>query len=141
MLRRRLLLVPLVLAWAGGAHGESTGIANIEIEHPWAKPSVSEAAAMFMGLRNDGPRADRLIGGSTAIAEKVILRELDGSPLEYMDLLPRRPVLLRPGRRYIALRGLKRLLAIDDTFRMTLRFAEAGSVEITVKVEEGPEEG
>jgi periplasmic copper chaperone A len=140
MLRRRLLLVPLI-AWTGSARGESTSIAGIEIDHPWAEPSVSEAAAMFVGLRNNGPRADRLTGGTTAIAEKVILRELDGSALEYFDLLPRRPVLLRPGRRYIALRGLRRLLAIDDTFRMTLRFAEAGSVEVTVKVEEGPEDG
>ena len=140
MHRRHLLLAPLTLAWAASARGQSR-IAGIEITHPWAKPSVSEAAALFMGLRNSGPRADRLVAGRTAIAEQVIFRELDGSPLEYFDVLPRRPVLLRPGRRYIALRGLKRLLAIDDTFRMTLRFAEAGSIEITVQVEEGPEEG
>jgi copper(I)-binding protein len=138
MNRRLLLLAPLTLVLGRAARAATFTIGGIAIGDPWAKPSVSEAAAMFMALRNDGPRADRLVAGTTPIAESVILRELDGSALEYFDLPPRRPVLLRPGRRYIALRGLRRLLAIDDSFPMTLRFAEAGSIEITVTVEEGP---
>ncbi len=95
---------------------------------------------MSLALRNDGPREDRLIGGTTAIAERVILREFDGSPLDYYELLPRRPILLRPGRRYIALRGLKRLLAVDDMFPLTLHFAEAGKLDIMVRVAEGLDE-
>ncbi len=95
---------------------------------------------MFLKIQNAGPRADRLVGGATPIAERVILREFEGSPLDYIDILPRRPVSLRPGRRYIALRGLKRLLSIDDSFPLTLFFAEAGRLDVTVTVEEGPED-
>jgi hypothetical protein len=138
--RRRILLVPFALALTGAADARSFTRGAITVEHPWAKPSVTEAAAMFLRLRNDGPRADRLLGGMTPIAERVILREFDGSPLEYIDLLPRRPVSLRPGRRYIALRGLKRLLAIDDSFRLTLAFAATGPIDLTVTVEQGPED-
>ena len=140
MHRRQLLLAPLSLALVRAADAASFILGPIAVDHPWAKPSVTEAAAMFVRLANAGPRADRLIGGSTPVAERIILRELDGSPLEYIDVLPRRPVSLRPGRRYIALRGLKRLLAIDDSFPMTLIFAEAGPLEVTVTVEEGEEE-
>ena len=137
MNRRHLLLATLSLA-AGPARAGGRGA--IVVEAPWAKPSVTEAAAVFMILRNDGGRADRLVGGATPVAERVILREYDGSPLEFYELLPRRPVILRPGRRYIALRGLKRLLSVDDEFPLTLRFAEADAFDVTVKVAEGMDE-
>jgi len=137
MPRRRLLLAPFALALGGATDAPSFARGAITVEHPWAKPSVTEAAAMFLRIVNDGPRADRLVGGTTPIAARVILRELDGSPLDYIDLLPRRPVTLRPGRRYIALRGLKRLLAIDEHFPLTLVFAATGPIELTVIVEEG----
>jgi len=140
MNRRIVLLGALSLACAGPARAQRFGRGAIAVDLPWAKPSVTEAAAVFMALRNDGPREDRLIGGTTAIAERVILREFDGSALDYYELLPRRPILLRPGRRYIALRGLKRLLAVDDMFPLTLQFAEAGKLDITVRVAEGLDE-
>jgi copper(I)-binding protein len=140
MNRRAVLLGSLSLVLARPALSQPFQRGGITVDAPWAKPSVTEAAAVFMTLRNDGPRADRLIGGATPIAERVILRELDGSLLEYFDLLPRRPVFLKPGRRYIALRGLKRLLAVDDTFPLTLRFAEAGTLDVTAIVAEGPDD-
>src|SRR5579863_7995329 len=112
MNRRAFLLSPLLLALVPPARANSFALGPVTVHDPWAKPSVPEAAAMFLPRVNSGPPADRLAGGTTPIAERVILRELDGSPLEYLDLEPRRPVVLQPGRRYIALRGLKRLLAV-----------------------------
>lgn len=140
MKRRLLLFAPLSLAIARRARAASAAIGPITITHPWAAPSATEAAAMFLEMNNSGPRADRLIGASTPIAGAVIFRARDGAPLEYYDLLPRRPVSLRPGRRYIALRDLKGPLALDDAFPVTLRFARAGSITITVMVEAGPED-
>lgn len=140
MKRRLLLLAPLSLVVARAASAKNFSLGAIAISHPWAAPSVSEAAAMFVGLVNTGTRPDRLVGGSTPVAGAVIFRARDGTPLEYYELLPKRPVNLRPGRRYIALRDLKGPLALDDTFPMTLRFAEAGSITVTVAVEAGPED-
>jgi copper(I)-binding protein len=138
--RRALLLMPLSLVLARSAAAQSFRLDAITVAHPWAKPSVDEAAALFLQLVNDGPRPDRLLGGAAPIAEKVILRARDGSAVDYFDLLPKRPVSLRPGRRYIALRGLNRPLALDDTFPLTLTFAEAGDLTVTVVVEAGASE-
>ena len=140
MHRRALLLVPLALPLAPHAVAASFPANDIDIANPWAKPSVSEAAAMFASFLNRGAKADRLLAGRTPIADQVIFRDRDGSPLEFYDLLPRRPVALRPGGRYIALRGLKGPLAVDDSFPMTFHFAVAGKIAIVVKVEEGEEE-
>jgi periplasmic copper chaperone A len=138
--RRALLLAPLSLAIIRPARAANFGIGSITLSHPWAAPSATEAAAMFLEMRNDGPRADRLVGASTPVAGTAIFRERDGTPLEYLDLLPRRPVSLRPGRRYIALRDLKGPLALDDVFPVTLSFARAGKITISVAVEAGPED-
>jgi copper(I)-binding protein len=140
MNRRLLLFAPLSLAIIRAAEAKSFALGPITIGHPWAAPSVTEAAALFMAITNNGPGPDRLLAASTPIADKVIFRAHDGTPLEYYDLLPRRPVNLRPGRRYIALRDLKAPLALDDTFAITLRFAEAGTITVTAVVEAGPED-
>ena len=140
MRRRALLLAPLSLLVLGRAEAKDFKLGAIHIIHPWAAPSATDAAAMFVELRNDGPRADRLIAATTPVAGAVIFRERGGAPLEYFELLPRRPVRLRPGRRYIALRDLKRPLGLDENFPLTLRFALAGSIAVSVVVEAGPED-
>jgi len=138
--RRALLLSPLVLLLplrTASAHSYRLGA--IEIGHPWSRPSVTGTAAVFLALSNTGRSTERLIGGKTPIADEVILRDKDGSPLEYLELLPRRPVALRPGGRYIGIRGLKGPLALEDSFALTLRFASAGEVAVNVMVEDGPD--
>jgi copper(I)-binding protein len=140
MNRRLLLLAPLSLIVGRSADAASFKLGPITVSHPWAGPSATEAAAMFLEIRNDGPRPDRLIAASTPIAGTIIFRAAHGTPLEYYDLLPKRPISLQPGRRYIALRELKGPLALDDTFPVTLRFAEAGSITVTAAVEAGSED-
>jgi copper(I)-binding protein len=140
MKRRLLLLAPLSLVVGRAACAASFKLGPITVSHPWAAPSATEAAAMFLEMRNDGSRPDRLIAASTPIAGTVIFRAPDGTPLEYYDLLPKRPISLQPGRRYIALRELKGPLALDDTFPVTLQFAEAGNLTVTAAVEAGPED-
>ncbi len=124
MKRRLVLLAPLALALIPRrALAHSYTLGPIEIGHPWAKPTVTEAAALFMALYNTGDKPDRLVGASTPIATQVIFRDTGGDALEYYDLRPKRPLALRPGGRYIALHGLKKPLAIDDAFPLTLIFS------------------
>ena len=140
MTRRRLLLWGLLLLLpARVARAHSYRLGPIEIGHPWARPAVSEAAAVFLALSNTGDATLRLVGGATPIAREVLLRAEDGSPLEYLDLPPHRPLALRPGRKYIALLGLTAPLALDDSFPLTLRFAGLDEITVTVTVEDGPE--
>ena len=142
MNRRAMLLAPLALYCDRvlAAGNKSFVLGPISITHPWVPPAVTEAAALFMRLVNNGADHERLIAASTPVAAAVIFRAHDGTPLEYFDLWPKRPVELAPGRRYIALRDLKDPLALDDTFPVTLRFAGAGAVTITAIVEAGPED-
>jgi periplasmic copper chaperone A len=141
MNRRVLLLTPLALC-CGRAIADETlfRLGSISIAHPWAPPAVTEAAALFLRIVNDGPAHERLIAASTPVAGTVIFRSHDGTALEYYDLWPKRPLELGPGRRYIALRDLKGPLALDDTFPVTLRFASAGELTVTAIVEAGPED-
>jgi len=140
MLRRALLLAPAALFLAHAARAHSYRLGAIEIGHPWARPSVTGKAAVFVALNNTSRDIDRLVGGATPIAQEVILRAADGASLEELDLLPHRPVSLRPGGRYVALLGLNRPLALDDSFPLTLRFAAAGEIAVTVRIEDFPEE-
>ncbi|HWE76138.1 MAG TPA: copper chaperone PCu(A)C [Stellaceae bacterium] len=141
MNRRALLLTPLALACGRAAAAESTfRLGPISITHPWVPPSVAEAAALFLHIVNDGPTRERLIAASTPIAGTMIFRAHDGTPLEYFDLWPKRPLELGPGRRYIALRDLKGPLALDDRLPVTLRFASAGAITVTAVVEAGAED-
>lgn len=141
MRRRLLLAAPLAFLALRKAWAHSYKLGNIEIGHPWARPSVTGAAAVFLAMSNLGRSTERLVGGTTPIAKEVLLRDEDGNPLEYLELPPHHPLALRPGRRYIALHGLKGPLALDDSFPLTLRFEHAGDVTVTVMVEDGPEEG
>ena len=140
MTRRRLLLWGLLLLLpARRARAHSYRLGPIEIGHPWARPSVTEAAAVFLALSNTGGSTLRLLGGASPIAREVLLRAEDGSPLEYLDLPPHRPLALRPGGKYIALLGLTAPLALDESFPVTLRFSNPGEITVTVMVEDGPE--
>lgn len=141
MNRRVLLLTPLALACGRAVAAENTfRLGPISISHPWVPPSVTGAAALFLGIVNNGPARERLIAASTPVAGTVIFRSHDGTPLEYYDLWPQRPLELGPGRRYIALRDLKGPLALDDRFPVMLRFANAGEITVTAIVEAGPDD-
>jgi periplasmic copper chaperone A len=140
MHRRILLLAPALLLLSRAASAHSYKLGAIEIGHPWARPSVTGKGAVFTAFNNTGDTADRLIGGASPICPEVLLRAAGGAPVEEMDLLPHRPLPLRPGGRYIALLGLRGPLALDDRFPLTLRFAAAGSITVTVRVEDAPEE-
>src|ERR1700686_3743250 len=140
MHRRIVLAAPLALFAARPASAHSYQLGVIEIGHPWGRPSGTEATAVFVALSNTGHSNEHLVGGATPIAREVLLRAEDGAPLDSLELLPHHPGALRAGRKYIALRGLKRPLALDDSFPLALRFDRAGEITITVMVEAGPEE-
>lgn len=139
MRRRLFLLAPLSLALMRTARAHAYRLGAIEIGHPWAPPSVTAGAAVFLTLGNSGTSLERLIGGTTSAAREVILRDEDGASLDALDLLPHRSVALRPGRRYIGLRDLAGPLALDDSFPLALRFESAGEITVTVRVQDAPE--
>jgi periplasmic copper chaperone A len=131
-------LAALLVAAALPAFAHSFNLGAIEIGHPWAPPSDAGDAPIYLALSNRGSAPDRLVAASSPRAQSVELRGGDDSLLQEITLEPKRPVALRVGRPHLALHGIAHPLAAGDTFPLTLRFAGAGSVEVTVMVEAAP---
>lgn len=144
MNRRSLLLAPLTVLLAGvtasTACAHSYTLGAIEIGHPWAEPSTSDVAAVFIALANMSDKPDQLVGAATPIADAVTFQDYGNRPVGAFDLPPKRPVALRPAGRHIVLQGLNQRLAVGDSFPLTLTFAGAGKSMVTVMVERGPAE-
>lgn len=120
---------------------------GLKIDHPWARPTPGNlrVTAAYMSLENSGGKADTLTAAKTDIAGRVELHESlikDGKAI--MRLMPDGisvpaggTVELKPKGLHIMVMGLKKPLAVGDSFPMTLTFAERGDVDVEVKIETG----
>jgi copper(I)-binding protein len=93
-------------------------------------------------IRNDGGTDDRLLGGSTPVAEAVAVRRaffVSGrrvtTPAPEGILIPAEATItLEPATSYLALFGLRTALVQGQTFPLTLRFDRAGEVTVIARV-------
>jgi copper(I)-binding protein len=100
------------------------------------------AVPVSLQIRNDGDEPDRLLGGSTPIAERVEVHQsrlIDGQRMmgllaEGLAIPAGSTVTLEPGSDHLMLIGLQRTLVQGDTFPLTLWFAQAGEVTVTGRV-------
>jgi copper(I)-binding protein len=130
----------VLLAIPAGAHETAKG--PIRVEHPWSRPTPPNARAgvVYLGLSSQAD--DRLIGGSSPMADRVELHkhEMEGDiarmrPVDAIELKPGAMVMLQPGGLHIMMIGLKESLKAGTRFPLTLRFEKAGEVKIVVAVE------
>ncbi len=137
---RRFLLISLLCTAALGAHAHSYLLGAIEIGHPWARPTTAQLGAAYGVLAIKGEAADKLSAAQTPIADRVELRNAAGEAVPTIEIASKRPVVLRPGKPYLALIGLKQPLKLGESFPLTLRFDIAGEITVTVMVENIPGE-
>jgi hypothetical protein len=140
MLRRSLLAALLSSLAATGARAHSYVLGSVEIGHPWARPTDAKLGAAYCVLAIKGNGSDRLLGSETPVAERIELRTAAGEAVPAIEISSGRPVVLRPGKPYLALVGLKRALKLGESFPLTLRFDLAGEIAVTVMVEIAPGE-
>lgn len=142
MKRTRCLLVALLSLSLNVAAHESQS-ADIHIMQPWSRalPAVARNGAVYAVLRNHGKAADRLLGSSSPIAERIELHThvMDGGiarmrRVEAVEVPPDTPVILEPGGLHLMLFGLKEPLVEGKRFSLSLEFAQTGSVEVEVLV-------
>jgi copper(I)-binding protein len=101
--------------------------------------------AAYMEIRNDGTDADTLLSAATDVAQVVEIHsmEIDGGvmtmrPLpEGLTIPAGETVLLEPQGYHVMLINLTRDLRPGDRFRLTLTFANAGEVAVSVVVSAG----
>lgn len=136
-------LIAALLAPAAFAHDYKAGA--LAIEHPWVRPAASGNSAAYMTIINAGAKPDMLLGASSAAAGKVEIHETtrDG------DIMRMRPlpdgialpaggtVELKPGGAHMMLLGIASELKEGAAAPMTLRFRDAGEVQVELKIEKG----
>ena len=140
MLRRSLLAALLSSLAVAGARAHSYILGSVEIGHPWARPTSAQLGVAYCVLAIKGDGSDRLLGAQTPVAERVELRTAAGEAVPAIEIASGRPVVLRPGKPYLGLVGLKQSLKLGDSFPLTLRFDFAGEITVTVMVETVPGE-
>lgn len=126
------------------AAAESVRVGDIVVDTPWSRatPGGAKVAGGYVTLRNEGDTADRLIGGSSEIAERFEVHSMemvDGvarmAPVEGgLEIPPGETVALAPGGYHIMFMGLERPLAEGEGFEGTLVFERAGEVPVTFAV-------
>jgi periplasmic copper chaperone A len=129
---------------AGSAAAEDYVLGTLAIGQPWARatPRGAAVAGGYLTITNKGPAADRLMGGSTVVANRFELHSMaieDGvarmRPVEGgVEIKPRQTVELQPGGFHIMLVGLKQPLQQGERVKGTLLFEKAGKVDVEFTV-------
>jgi periplasmic copper chaperone A len=145
-------LAAALLAGCGSQAGSGSG-GGIVVEGAWARPMPVMAgepspsgvnSAVYLTLRNLGPLPDRLAAGETPAAESVEIHESrmeDGimkmRPVDGIGIPAGAVVELQPGGLHLMLLNLRSSLVEGDTVALSLRFEEAGSLDVRVPVRAG----
>jgi copper(I)-binding protein len=122
---------------------------SIDISQPWARSVAADSleAGGFLTIVNRSEAADRLIGASSPLAEKV---ELHGIKVVGPNIKMRRlergvslpagtTITLKPRGYHLLMQGLKAPLAQGQRVPVTLTFEKASGRDIELVVEiQGP---
>ena len=139
------LLLTLAALLFGGLRVWAAEIARIAVAGAWARPTVGQGrmSAAYMTIANKGDAGDRLKSARTPKAKAVELHQTtmtadgvmqmrkveDGLPIEAGASL-----VLEPGGAHLMLLGLEDALRAGEELILTLEFANAGAVDVTVPV-------
>jgi len=145
-----ILTVVMLYAAGTAAHADNDKPGDLQIVHPWAKPSLKGVpnSAAYMAITNTGDSDDRLISATGDVSQAVELHTMSmtdgvmrmrrlkgGVPLPAGET-----VTLAPGGKHVMLIGLKGPLETGSSFDLTLTFENAGTHRINVEVSETPPE-
>jgi hypothetical protein len=147
-LRKKMLATGVAilttLAVSADAHDFKAG--TIEIKHPWSKvaPPVAPVLGGYVTIVNTGTEPDRLLGGTSVIAERVEIHESKTEngvakmrPLkDGLVIGPGETVKLEPGgSAHIMFVKPSKRPAAGEKFAGTLVFEKAGAVDIEFAVQ------
>lgn len=143
--------VILSLAAGGAASAHAYDVGPLHIDHPWirATPNGAPTAAGYLTVANHGKTTERLLGGSTPLAQSIEPHTMSMSggimrmrlAPEGFPIAPGTTLVLAPGGNHLMLIAPTRTLKAGENVPATLRFAHAGSVKVDFAVragEEGP---
>ncbi|GGF40456.1 hypothetical protein GCM10011611_53610 [Aliidongia dinghuensis] len=142
LLRALCRCVPVVfLVWSACA---AAAAEPVSVDGAWAHRSTrAHVVFVYLSISLAKDARDVLIGAASPIADKIDILDLmprskgRGESLEpvlALELDSHAPTVLQPGAAHLILRGVKQKLKTGDSFPVTLRFANAGSRDVVVKL-------
>lgn len=145
-----LIATALLSACQPAANGDGA----LEASDAWARASApgQQVGAVYLTVRNATGADDRLVGGSTQLADAVEIHamRMDGAIMrmrrqEGVDIPAHGSTELSPGGTHLMLVGLKAPLTVGATVPLSLDFARAGRKDVVATVEpigaSGPAKG
>ncbi|MGH6670497.1 MAG: copper chaperone PCu(A)C [Xanthobacteraceae bacterium] len=140
----KLAMMAILAAVAPAAFAQGGGTSTIAVEQPWARatPTGATTGAVYMTLANKTKDADRLTAASSDVASKVQIHKMSvvNGIMKMRQLVnglaipAGGSVTLKPGGYHVMLVGLKKQLIAGQTLPLTLIFAKAGKISITVPI-------
>jgi copper(I)-binding protein len=139
-------VIPALLVaftFAGQAHAQTPTQDTIVVDHPWARatPRGAKTGAVYLTVVNNGRAADRLLGATTPVADKVQFHSVSEEngvshmrEMSSVEIGPGAKATFSPGGMHIMVVGLKQPLKEGDTFPITLSFEKAGKRDVTVSI-------
>jgi periplasmic copper chaperone A len=141
------LLVATLLFGAlnsASAQAQEVKLGDLVISQPWSRaaPRGAEVATAYLTIENKGTAADRLVGGSAEIAEKIQIEQIGmaggAMTLQTVEgglaIAPGEKLVLAPGGYRLALMKLKSPMKKGTKISMTLQFEKAGPVTVPFDV-------
>jgi periplasmic copper chaperone A len=139
--------------FAAPARAEEVRAGDLVITQAWSRatPGGAKVAGGYLTIENKGATADRLIGGSGDVTDRVEVHEMTTSngvmTMRALDkgltIGPDQTVRLAPGGYHLMMFDLKSPLKQGDKVAVTLEFEKAGKVELAFEVvgvgAQGPE--
>lgn len=129
----------LALAACSGPDGTASGAAgaDLSVSGAYMPQPVSDMAAGFLTIANDGGTADRLTSVSSEVAERVTVHETaDGAmqEAEALDIPAHGSLVLESGGSHLMFEQLKRRPKQGESVRVELRFERSDSVTVEMPV-------
>ncbi|MGN7140388.1 copper chaperone PCu(A)C [Streptomyces pseudogriseolus] len=124
----------LALAGCGGA---DDGSARLSVGSAYMPQPVSDMAAGFLTITNDGDAADRLTSVSSDVAGQVTVHEtVDGAmqEVESLDIPAHGSLVLESGGNHLMFERLKREPKQGQKVSVELRFAHSNPVTVEIPV-------
>ena len=130
---------------AAPARAQEVKAGDLVITQAWSRatPGGAKIGGGYLTIENKGSTADRLIGGSADVANKLEVHEMAVNngvmtmrPLDKgLSIEPGKTVKLAPGGDHLMLFDLKSPLKQGDKVPVTLEFEKAGKVKLSLDVQ------
>jgi len=138
-------LALLLAVSASAAQAKDVHAGSLEIGGPWSRatPKGASVGAGYLTIKNTGPAPDRLIGGTSDVAEEIEVHEMrmDNGIMRMrqvkggLEIKPGETVEFKPDGLHLMFVGLKQPLKKGEQVSGTLQFEKSGTVEVQYIVE------